>query len=381
LFWDIESKLEVRSQKSEVRSQKNNHSWAKLQTSDKMTLEQRISGRARELGFELCGISRAERPARAEFFKDWLVQGMAGNMTYLNRSAERRVTPELVLPGVKSVISVGQSYFTGFLPEEIRKDPSRGIIASYAWGDDYHELMGHALEELAEFVQSLSADVKTKAYVDTGPVLERETAERAGLGFIGKNTMLIHPKLGSNLFLGEILTTLELAPSSPPKSKPSCGSCTRCLDVCPTHALPEAHVMDARLCISYLTIEFRGAIPLELRPKMGNHIFGCDDCQTCCPWVQRFSTPTRQRAYENVIERKAPKLADLAKLSEAEFLEMFKGSPVLRPKYEGFLRNVAVAIGNWKSVEARGALEPLLKHESAIVREHAEWAWGTWRGK
>lgn len=341
-----------------------------------MTLEQRISGKARELGFDLCGISRAERPGRAEMFTEWLAQGMAGTMTYLNRSAERRVTPELVLPGVKSVISVGQSYFTGFLPEELRTDPSRGIIASYAWGQDYHELMGHALEELAEFVQSLSGDVKTKAYVDTGPILEREVAERAGLGFIGKNTMLIHPKLGSNLFLGEVLTTLELAPTPLPKSMPSCGSCTKCQTVCPTHAFPSEYVLDSRLCISYLTIEFRGAIPLELRPKMGNHIFGCDDCQTCCPWVQRFSTPSRQRAYENVIERKAPKLAELAKLSEAEFLEMFKGSPVLRPKYEGFLRNVAVAIGNWKSEEALAALQPLLKHECTLIREHAEWALG-----
>ena len=142
-------------------------------------------------------------------------------MTYLNRSAERRVNPELVLPGIRSVVSVGQSYFTGFLPDEIRTDPSRGIIASYAWGQDYHELMGHALEELAEFVQSLSADAKTKAYVDTGPVLEREAAERAGLGFIGKNTMLIHPRLGSNLFLGEILTTVDLTPSPPPRQMPS----------------------------------------------------------------------------------------------------------------------------------------------------------------
>ncbi|MBL0061538.1 MAG: tRNA epoxyqueuosine(34) reductase QueG [bacterium] len=274
---------------------------------------------------------------------------------------------------MKSVISVGQSYFTGFLPEEIRKDPSRGIIASYAWGQDYHDLMGHALEELAEFVQGLGVDAKTKAYVDTGPVLEREVAERAGLGFVGKNTLLIHPKMGSNLFLGEILTTLELEPSPLPK-KLSCGSCTRCLDVCPTHAFPSAYVLDSRLCISYLTIEFRGSIPVELRAKMGNHIFGCDDCQTCCPWVNRFSTLSRQQAYANTLERKAPKLDTLARLSETEFAEMFKGSAVLRPKYEGFMRNVAVAIGNWKSADAVIALQPLLKHESELVREHAEFS-------
>ncbi len=339
-----------------------------------MSLEQRIAARAWELGFDLCGYSAAGPPARGAEFREWLVKGMAGTMTYLNRSAERRLNPELVLPGVRTVISVGQSYFTGFLPEEVRKDPSRGIIASYAWGQDYHDLMKHALEELAEFVQSVSSDVMTKAYVDTGPVLEREVAESAGLGFIGKNTLLIHPKMGSQLFLGEILTSLELVPSPPPKQMPSCGSCTKCLDVCPTHAFPSAYVLDSRLCISYLTIEFRGSIPVELRAKMGNHIFGCDDCQTCCPWVNRFSTLTRQRAYDNTLERKAPKLADLARLNEQEFMEIFRGSAVLRPKYEGFMRNVAIAIGNWNSKEKMDVLHPLLKHESLLVREHAEWA-------
>ena len=352
---------------------KSINSLAKLQTSGNHNISDLISAKARELGFDLCGFSRAEHSLREPHVRKWLADGMAGNMTYLNRSAERRINPELVLPGVKSVISVGQSYFTGFLPEEIRTDPSRGIIASYAWGQDYHDLMGHALEELAEFVQSHGVDAKTKAYVDTGPVLEREVAERAGLGFVGKNTLLIHPKMGSNLFLGEILTTLELEPSPLPK-KVSCGSCTRCLDVCPTHAFPSAYVLDSRLCISYLTIELRGSIPVDLRAKMGNHIFGCDDCQTCCPWVNRFSTSTRQQAYANTIERKAPKLVELAKLREADYLEMFKGSAVLRPKYEGFMRNVAVAIGNWKSADAEIALQPLLKHESELVREHAEFS-------
>ncbi|MBK6766576.1 MAG: tRNA epoxyqueuosine(34) reductase QueG [bacterium] len=333
--------------------------------------------RARALGFDLCGVASATNSPREASVRWWLAEGMAGTMTYLNRSVERRVNPGLVLPGVKSIISVGQSYFTGFLPDEVRRDPSRGLIASYAWGDDYHVLMGHALGELAAFVESIG-ECKTKAYVDMGPVLEREVAERAGLGFVGKNTLLIHPKMGSQLFLGQILTTLDLSPSSP-LCMPSCGSCTRCLDICPTHAFPSAYVLDSRLCISYLTIEYRGSIPLELRGKMGNHVFGCDDCQTCCPWVNRFSTVTRQQAYNNVIERKAPQLTALARLSESEFQVMFSGSPVLRPKYEGFMRNVAVALGNWRSLEARDAIEPLLKHESALVREHAEWAVGNLR--
>lgn len=337
------------------------------------SFEQQIAVRASELGFDLCGVSRAEAPQRGAHFRSWLAEGMAGTMTYLNRTAERRLDPQKVLPGVRSIISVGQSYFTGLLPDEVRQDPSRGIIASYAWGQDYHDLMGHALAELAEFVQSLARDVQTKSYVDTGPVLEREVAERAGLGFIGKNTLLIHPRMGSQLFLGEILTTLELVPTSAPRM-PSCGSCTRCLESCPTYAFPTAYVLDSRKCISYLTIEYRGSIPIELRSRIGNHVFGCDDCQTCCPWVNRFSTRTRQQAYENVLERKAPRLTRLAKLTETEFLEMFRGSPVLRPKYEGFMRNVAVALGNWKSRDALDALAPLANHESLLVREHAEWA-------
>lgn len=338
-----------------------------------MTTIEQLAARARALGFDLFGIAPAVRSAREHEFRRWLANGYGGTMTYLNRTAERRIDPERVLAGVRSILVVGQSYFTGFLPETIRRDPSRGIIASYAWGQDYHDLMLLALAELADFVSHVAPDAETKCYVDTGPVLEREVAARAGLGFTGKNTLLIHPRMGSQLFLGEILTTAELEPSPLPQ-QPSCGSCTKCLDICPTHAFPAPYVLDARLCISYLTIEYRGSIPIELRSKIGNHIFGCDDCQSCCPWVNRFSTATRQAAYASVLERKAPRLAELAKLSATEFAEKFRGSPVLRPGYEGFLRNVAVAMGNWRSDDSLRALEPLLDHDSALVREHAEWA-------
>lgn len=350
----------------------NSETGAELQTEMELTLEGRIVARARELGFDLCGIAPAA-PRRGAEFRAWLKEGYGGRMTYLNRSVMRRTEPERILKGVRTVISVGQSYFTGYLPEEIRRDPSRGIIASYAWGDDYHVLMAQALQELGDFVREHVPSAATHWCVDAQPVLERDAAERAGLGFIGKNTMLIHPKLGSQFFLGEILTTADLTPSPPPRL-PSCGSCTKCLDVCPTHAFPVPYVLDARLCVSYLTIELRGSIPIELRSKLGNYIFGCDDCQTCCPWVQRFSTLTRQRAYENVLERKAPKLVVLARLTEAEFDELFRGSAVVRPMYEGFMRNVAVALGNWGTDEARAALAALLVHESELVREHAEWA-------
>ena len=300
-------------------------------------------------------------------------------MAYLNRSAEKRCDPARVLDGARTIISVAQSYFTGRLPEPVRNDPSRGLIASYAWGQDYHDVLLGKLKELAEFISTLQPQVTghpfALTYVDSGPILERDHAEHAGLGFYGKNTMLIAPKMGSTFFLGEILTTLEIPPSRV-AGMPSCGSCTRCLDVCPTHALPTSYVLDSTLCISYLTIEYKGIIPRELRAQMGNHVFGCDDCQDCCPWNQRFSQQTQEDAYRAVLDRQAPLLADLARLSEEEFRQKFAGSPVLRPGYAGFLRNVAVALGNWGTREALAALEPLLVDPNSLVRIHAAWAAG-----
>ncbi len=345
-----------------------------------------ITEQAYTLGFDRVGFAPAMPPARSDQFRRWLSEGKAGNMTYLHRSAERRCNPRLVLDGARTIISVAQSYFTGRIPDEIRNDPSRGLIASYAWGQDYHEVLLKKLEKLAEFVAELTSPALPssfilhpssfqKAYTDTGPILERDHGERAGIGFVGKNTMLIAPKMGSTFFLGEIITTLELPPS-PIVSMPSCGSCTRCLEVCPTHALPTAYILDSPLCISYLTIELKGVIPRELRPQMGNHIFGCDDCQDCCPWNQRFSTETQEEAYRPSLEPQALHLADLVQLSEKQFHEQFAHSPVLRPGYAGFLRNVAVAMGNWGTLEALEALEPLFVHPSGIVRLHAAWAAG-----
>jgi epoxyqueuosine reductase len=325
------------------------------------------------LGFECVGFAPAMPPARADFFKNWLSEGKAGTMTYLNRSVERRSDPRLVLDGAKTVISVGQSYFTGRLPAEIWNDPSRGLIASYAWGRDYHEVLLAKLMQLARFVEELAPGIKTRSYTDAGPILEREFGERAGLGFIGKNTLLIAPRMGSAFFLGDILTTMDLQVSSP-EHMPSCGSCSRCLDICPTHAFPAAYVLDSALCISYLTIELKGIIPVNLRAKMGNHVFGCDDCQDCCPWNLRFATETQELAYHAPLERQAPRLTDLATLSETEFKEKFDGSPVLRPRYEGFMRNVAIALGNWKSEQALPSIARLLEHSSPLVRLHAAWA-------
>jgi epoxyqueuosine reductase len=267
-------------------------------------------------------------------------------MTYLHRQAARRGDPGLVLAGAKSIVSVSQSYYTGQMPEHIRCDPARGQIASYAWGDDYHDVLLEKVEALAAVIRELSPNAELRCYVDTGPVAERDHGARAGTGFIGKNTLLIHPRAGSYFFLGEILTTADLAPT-PGEGMPSCGSCTRCLNACPTHAFPAAYVLNSNLCISYLTIEYRGIIPRVLRAKMGNHIFGCDDCQTCCPWNERFSRETDELRYQSELGRRAPELAVLAGMNATDYRAYFFGSAVTRCTHVMMLRNVAVALGNW----------------------------------
>ena len=332
-----------------------------------------IRAKAAELGLSV-GFARAVPPKRIAEYRQWLAKGRAGNMAYLNRSIERRANPQLVLPGARTIISVTENYFTEFLPPEIRSDPSRGVIASYAWGQDYHDVLLIKIQQLAEFVESLAEKTETKCYVDTGHILERDYGESGGLGFIGKNTMLIQPRAGSYFFLGEILTTLELEPT-PPDKTPSCGNCICCLENCPTHALPTEYILDSTLCISYLTIEYKGVIERQLRPLMGNHIFGCDDCQTCCPW-NRFSKPTDETAYQGDLNRQAPKLTELAELNEKSFQDRFAGSPIVRPKFSGFMRNVAIALGNWGDEEAADALEKLVSMDAPTIRLHAAWGLG-----
>jgi epoxyqueuosine reductase len=379
-----------------------------------MTLAERIKTRAHELGFDLFGIAPADIAPHAKEYADWIAAGYAGELAYLTRQPDRRSDPRRVLPGAQSVIVVGLNYYTLDLPDEIKYDPSRGLIARYAWGVDYHELMTPRLAELAQFVQAearglgMPVPVETKTYVDTGPVLERDWALSAGLGFIGKNTCLIQPRMGSWLFLGVIITTAALTPdgqgvipsreaaknlllsevdrpsekeiprrrSAAPRNdiSVSCGTCTRCLTACPTKAFPRPYVLDARRCISYLTIELKSSIPLELRPLMGNHIFGCDICQEVCPWPTRFARPTKERALLAAeIDRAAPRLIDLAGLSEEAFKQRFAGTPLLRSKRRGLLRNVAVALGNWGSAEARAALRRLAADADPIIAEHAQW--------
>ncbi len=345
-----------------------------MRTSDSIA-KTAIRELAAELGLRSVGFAEAKPPARGELLVKWLREGKAGTMSYLHRQAERKLNPARVLAGARSVIGVVQPYFSEPLPHEIRTDPSRGLIASYAWGLDYHTLLLDKIKKIAELVDQLYPGSRSYSAVDTAPIMERDHAERAGLGFIGKNTMLIMPRSGSLSFLGEILTTAEIS-ADEQRAMPTCGSCTRCLETCPTHAFPAEYVLDSTLCISYLTIEFRGIIPRELRAKMGNHIFGCDDCQTCCPWNMRFADKTEERLYWAEIDRKAPKLERLASMNEAEYREMFRETAILRASFTSMQRNVAVALGNWRSVDALESLSRLSAARSEIVRSHAAWAIG-----
>jgi epoxyqueuosine reductase len=350
-----------------------------------------VREKAIELGFDLVGFAPAGPTPGARAFLDWLSAGHVGEMSYLAREPHKRADPRHVLPSARTVILVGLSYETQAVPFNVLQDPSRGRIARYAWGLDYHDVMTPKLRELGEFISR-----ESRAYVDTGPVLERAWAEACGLGFIGKNTCLINRERGSFLFLGAVLVAeeigdwgLEIVPIQSPipnlqspsisrKSLCGCGNCTRCLTACPTQAFPQPGVLDARRCISYLTIELKGSIPIELRPHLGNWIFGCDICQDVCPYVRRYSVPTRNRLGQSFfpidVERAAPKLSDVLRLDRAAFNIRYKGTPIARAKRRGLLRNACVAAANWGSDEVVPVLRSLLNDEEPLVREHAEWA-------
>ena len=342
-----------------------------------------ILDEAQRQGFDLVGIVSPTQPATLEHYQTWLAKGYHGEMAYVARpdAKAKRADLSLIHPGLQSVVVVGANYHTGALPAELRDDASRGILASYAWGDEYHAWFASRLHRLAEFIQGLCGEpVAYRAYVDTGPILERDLAVRGGLGFVGKNTNLIHPRLGSWLLLGELLLAVELPATGPGPDRGTCGNCTRCLDACPTGALVAPYVLDARRCISYLTIELKGAIPRELRPLLGNRIFGCDICQEVCPWNQRFSRPTQEPAFQPGPDALAPSLVDLLALDAAGFQARFRASPVLRAKRRGLLRNTAVALGNWGDRSAVVPLTRVLRDDEPLVRGHAAWALGQMAG-
>lgn len=338
-----------------------------------MSLSERIKAQARALGFELVGITPATAPPNSEAYRNWIEQGFAGEMGYLERQVEKRGHPDRVLPGVRSLIVVAMNYRCPDA-EMIPGDEHRGKISQYARGLDYHDVMKEKLLELLAFIQQEApVPVQGRAYVDTGPVLERDFAEQAGLGWYGKHTNLINRSAGSWLLLGEVLVDLALDYDRPTTAH--CGTCTRCLEACPTDAIVEPYVVDARRCISYHTIELKGAIPDAYRPMMGNRVFGCDDCQDVCPWNRRAPV-TQEAAFLPRPWTEMPGLIELLRLTPEAFRTYFKGSPIKRTKRRGLLRNAAVALGNTKDPKAVPALIEALEDEEPLVRGHAAWALG-----
>jgi epoxyqueuosine reductase len=334
-----------------------------------------VKRRARDLGFDLVGIAPAERPAHADFYLAWLRRGHAGTMDYLSRpdAVRRRLAPAEALAGARSIIVTALNYYDG----EARSaaDPARAVVARYARGSDYHLLFEEKLAALAAALPEIvGTPVRSRCYVDYGPVLERDHAQSAGLGWIGKNTLLIHPRLGSYLFLGEILSDAALAPDEP-FVPDHCGTCARCIDACPTGAIKGPRELDARLCIAYLTIELRGPIPRELRPLIGNRVFGCDICQDVCPWNREIPQGGEPRLQPRA-ELSGPELSALMRLSDAEFEARYADTPLERARRVGLLRNVAVALGNWGDPAAVPALAAGLDDGEALVRGHAAWALG-----
>jgi len=323
-----------------------------------------IKARARELGLDACGVTSADPARHAAFYRQWTAEGKAGEMAWLTREPDRRTDPRKVLPGARSIIVAGLNYWQP-QPE------GRGRIARYALGEDYHHVLLEKIETLAREITAAGA--MAKVYVDTGPVLEKPLAERAGVGWQGKSTMLIHPKLGPWLLLGEIITTLELEPDAPMADH--CGSCSRCLDACPTGAITAPYQLDARRCIAYLTIELKGSIPEELRPLIGNRVYGCDECLDVCPW-NRFARTTREARFLARMDQDDGRdpLHALLEITQPEFKRRFAKSPILRVKRRGLLRNVCVVLGNIGTEDDLPALRRAEQHDEPLVREHAAWA-------
>ena len=330
--------------------------------------KEQIRRAALECGFELCGFACALPTPDAILYRRWVASGFAGEMRYLtDHRADIREDPRQLLESARSIICLGKVYNSPAPYSTNLSDPERAWISRYAWGDDYHDVMREGMQRLAATLQG-----EWKICVDTAPLLERSYARAAGLGWIGRNTCLINQGLGSWIFLGEILTSLEFEPDGPPPDR--CGTCRRCIDACPTDAivpLGEGFTIDSRLCIPYLTIELRGDIPGERRAGMGSHVFGCDICQDVCPWNRRAARTEDEHFLPREV---APDLSRLAHLSEEDFRGMFRGTPVTRARYSGFLRNVAVAMGNSRDRKLLPALEKLAASDDEVVARHARWA-------
>lgn len=337
------------------------------------TPAERIRAKARALGFAAVGFGPAEHPGDGTRLRRWLDAGHAGSMAYMEETAASRASPDRRFPGVRSVVAVALAHDPGRRdgPPPPSSPGLRGVIARYARGRDYHPVMEGRLKRLRDAVVRAGGP-GTRAWwaVDHVPVMDRALARNAGLGFFGKNTMLLSPRLGSWLLLGEVLTTLDLPPDPAPAG--SCGTCTRCLDACPTAAFPAPFVLDARRCVSYLTIENRGPIPEDLRPGVGTMVFGCDLCQEVCPW-NRFARKASDADLRPRALTLDPDLLALAALTEVAWREAFRGSAVLRAGFPGFRRNLAVALGNTRDPRALPALRDLAASGDPLVEEHARW--------
>jgi epoxyqueuosine reductase len=345
-----------------------------------------LLARVRDIGLDAAGVIDDPLSRHADFLSGWISGKRHGQMRYLARedALDRRVDLRRTLESFRSALVVAQGYFQPD-PPGVPDDPGRAVIARYARGEDYHTVLARRLDELHGWLEGRAGrTIEARAYVDTGPILERELGRRVGLGWFGKNTMLIHPERGSYFFLGVLLLDLELT-RTPAFEEDHCGTCRACLDACPTGALlgyddDGAPVMDARRCISYLTIELKGPIPRRLRPRMGNRVFGCDICQEVCPWNEKFATASDEAAYSPRAELDGPTLIELAErllgMSGKGFAREFAGSPVVRTRRNGLLRNACVALGNWGVGEVVPVLATALCDPAPLVRGHAAWGLG-----
>lgn len=343
---------------------------------DLTELASSIKDWGRELGFQQVGISGLSLGEHEQHLQRWLDAGHHGEMDYMAAHGSKRWRPEELVPGTLRVVSVRMDYLPGDtrMAERLAQ-PEKAYISRYALGRDYHKVVRKRLQQLAERISAVIGPFGYRAFVDSAPVLEKAIAEQAGLGWIGKNTLVLNRKAGSYFFLGELFVDLPL-PTDPPQASEHCGKCHACLDICPTNAFIGPYQLDARRCISYLTIEYKGSIPEDLRPLIGNRVFGCDDCQLVCPW-NRFARPTTERDFTPRHGLDNAELAALFRWDEQTFLSHTEGSPLRRAGYERWLRNLAVGLGNAPTtIAVVEALRARLGHPSALVREHVEWALG-----